>query len=90
MKKFVNFCISFVLFITINYINEDWNAYTKLGKLYYYLFWLIRSCLVWLFCPLFLPEYWFKQSTMFKSFKKIEKDPRFQVELFKTMKRFNF
>jgi hypothetical protein len=86
MKKFINFCISFALFITIRYINEDWSDYTKLGKLYYYPFWFVRSCLVWLFCPIFIPEYLFKQTSIYAYIKKLEEDPQFKTQMAKSMK----
>ena len=81
MKKFVDFLILFALFITKNYIIEDWSWYTKIGKLYYYPFWLIRSILIWVFCPLFIPEYIIKQSRLYKESKKIMDSPEFQSQL---------
>jgi hypothetical protein len=81
MKKFINFLILFALFITKNYIAEDWSWYTKLGKIYYYPFWLIRSILVWVFCPIFLPEYFFKKSEIYGESKKIIDSPEFQKRI---------
>jgi len=81
MKKITNFLILFALFITENYIVEDWSWYTILGKIYYYPFWLIRSILVWIFCPIFLPEYFFKQSEIYKESKKIIDSPEFQYKI---------
>lgn len=72
MKKIVDFLISFALFITINYITEDWSIYTKHGKIYYYSFWFIRSMIYWIVCPIFLPEYFFKQSKFYQNFKKLQ------------------
>jgi len=80
MKKFINFVILFALFITKNYITEDWSIYTKLGKIYYYPFWFIRSILVWLFCPLFLPEYFIKKSKIYKKTLKIMNSVEFQEQ----------
>jgi len=88
MKKFIDFCILFALYVTANYINEDWSIYTKLGKIYYYPFWFIRSCLIWFVCPIFLPEYWFKQTTIYKHLQKIKKDPAYQASLVKSMSMF--
>jgi hypothetical protein len=73
MKKIIDFLISFALFITINYITEDWSTCTKLGKIYYYPFWFIRSMIYWIVCPIFLPEYFFKQSKFYQNFKKLQK-----------------
>ena len=81
MKKFTNFLILFALFIINNYIVEDWSWYTKLGKLYYYPFWLIRSILVCIFCPIFLPEYFFKKSNFYKESKKIIESSEFQTKI---------
>ena len=69
MKKFIDFLISFALFVTNNYITEDWSTCTKPGKLYYYPFWLIRSIIYWVICPIFIPEYFFKKSIIYKQYK---------------------
>jgi hypothetical protein len=90
MKKFVNFLILFALYVTVNYINFDWSNVTKLGKIYYYPAWFMRSVLVWLFCPIFIPEYFFKQSSIYKQYKKLQKDPAFQAQMLKSMNMFNF
>jgi len=65
----------FLLFVYINYIYEDWSLYTKLGKICIYPAWLIRSFFVWLISPIFLPEYWIKQSKLYKEFQKIKNSP---------------
>jgi len=90
MKKFIDFCILFALYVTKTYINEDWSIYTKLGKFYYYPGWFIRSLLIWLICPIFIPEYFFKQTDMYKQIKKIQDSPEYQAQMAKTMGMFKF
>lgn len=90
MKKFKLFCIKYALFIYENHILMDWSIYTKLGKVYYYPFWFIRSCIIWVLCPLFYFEYWLKECSVFKYMQLIEKDPKYQTELMKFMKYLNF
>jgi hypothetical protein len=85
MKKLIDFCILFALYVYNNYIIEDWSFNTKLGKIYYYPFWFIRSCLVWLICPLFIPEYFFKQSKIYKEIKKVQNTPEYKSQMMKFM-----
>jgi hypothetical protein len=90
MKKFIDFCILFALYVYTKYIVEDWNIYTKLGKMYYYPGWFMRAILVWLVCPIFIPEYFFKQTSIYKHMKKITDSPEYQAQMAKTMSMFNF
>ena len=89
MKKIKIFCAKFALFVYLNYIKEDWSFNNKIGKLYYYPFWFVRSCLVWLVCPIFLPEYFYKQSKLYKEIQKVQKSPEYQAQMMKTMGMFN-
>ena len=79
MKKFIDFLILFALFVTENYITEDWSMLTKTGKLYYYPWWFIRSVIFWIICPIFLPEYWFKQTELYKKIQKMQKKTNTQL-----------
>ena len=90
MKKFTNFCIKYAIFITENYISMDWSDYTKLGKIYYYPFWLIRSCVIWLICPIFYFEYSFKQSSWYEHYKMLQNDPEYQAQMTKALRFLNF
>lgn len=81
MKKIELFCILFALYVYNNYIVEDWSIYKKIGIIYYYPFWLIRSIIIWLICPLFIPEYFFKQSKMYRQIKKIMDSPELQKQM---------
>lgn len=68
-----NFLIRFILFVYVNYIQEDWDIYTKFGKICIYPAWFIHSILVWLISPIFLVEFWFKNSELYKEIQKIQK-----------------
>jgi hypothetical protein len=67
MKRFL---ASFILFYWESYIREDWSVITKLGKIYYYPFWFIRAILLWLICPIAIPEYFFKKSKLYTELQK--------------------
>ncbi len=69
MKKFVDFLILFALYVTVNFINEDWDTCTKLGKIYYYPFWFIRSVLVWIVSPIFIVPFLIERSEAYQDFK---------------------
>lgn len=88
MKKFELFCIKFILFVYTQYIVEDWSIYTKMGKFFTYPVWFYRACLIWLICPIFLPEYFFKQSTFYKQLKKIQESKQFQAQMAMMMTNF--
>ena len=70
MKKFELFCILFILFVYENYIKEDWTDYNQAGKIFLFIPWLVRSMIFWIICPIFLPEYLFKQSEIYKQIQK--------------------
>lgn len=89
MKKFKLFCIKFVLFVYTNYIIEDWSLITKTGKIVIYPFWFIRSILIWLVSPIFIPEYMVKQSKMYKEVKRYMDSPEYQAQLAKSMNIMN-
>jgi len=58
----------FILYIYLNHIQEDFDIYKPVLRFFIYLAWFIRSIIVWLLCPLFIPEYLFKQSKVYAIF----------------------
>lgn len=90
MKNFKLFCINFALFVYTNYIVEDWSMVNKTGKVILYPFWLIRSLLVWVVCPIFIPEYFVKQSKVYKEVNKMMQSPEYQAQLAKTLNFMKF
>lgn len=89
MNKFKLNCILFILFVYTNYIKEDWSIYTKIGKIYYYPFWFIKSCIIWIICPIFIPEYLFKQTDIYKRIQKFQKSSDFQEQIMKSISKLN-
>ena len=75
------FFILFALHVYTNHIVEDWTHFTKLGKIYYYPFWFIRSIIIWSVCPIFLPEYFFLKSKLYKEIQKLMNSKDFQQNL---------
>jgi len=63
----------FILYVYLTYIKEEWEILTSIGQKVLYPFWFIRSFLIWLICPIFIPEYLFKQSKIYKKFKAAER-----------------
>lgn len=63
-----NLLIEFLLYVTINFINEDWSETTKLGKIYYYPFWFVRSILIWLISPILLIPFFITRTETWKQF----------------------
>jgi len=60
--------IKFILWLYETHIQEDWDDYTKLGKIVVYPAWFIRSFLIWLTFPLWIPAYSFSSSKVFKAY----------------------
>jgi len=63
--------ILFISYVHKNYVIEDWSYYTKIGKKIIYPIWFIHAFIVWIACPIFIPEFLFKQSNMYKILKGI-------------------
>lgn len=61
--------INFTLYIYINYIKEDWDAYNILGKLFIYPTWIIHSLLIICVSPLILMKYIIIKSKKYTDFK---------------------
>jgi hypothetical protein len=81
MKKFKLFCIKFALYVYTTYVYQDWSIYTKIGKIVMYPCWLYYAFFVWLVCPIFIPEYFFKQSELYKEIQRIQNSPEFKKRL---------
>jgi len=81
----------FMLYVYLTYIKEDdLEILNKLGKFFIYPAWFIRSILVWVMSPLFLPEYFIKQTATYKRIKKIQNSPEYQAMMHEMMKRIGF
>jgi hypothetical protein len=59
----------FLLYVYVNHIVEDWDTCTKLGKIYYYPFWFIRSVLVWIISPILIVPFLIERSKTYQDFK---------------------
>lgn len=90
MKKFELFCIKFILYVYTTYIVEDWSIYKPIGKIYYYPGWLYKSILTWLVCPIFLPEYFIKQTSIYKHIKEYQESPEYQAQMMKSIGPMHF
>ena len=62
--------LNYTLWLYTTHIEEDWDVYTKLGKRCIYPFWIIRSVLIWMLFPLWIPVYKFQNSKVFKHYQK--------------------
>jgi len=61
----------FLLFVYLEYIKEDWNIYKPFAKMIIFPFWIIRSSLIWIVCPLLIPDYLIRQSSTYKNFQQL-------------------
>ena len=82
--------INFTLFVYLNHIQEDWDDYNKLGKIVVYPACVVRSIFMWLMAPLFIPEYLFKQSEVYKAYSEQGSMSPDQMAEFNRMQRENF
>ena len=58
----------FMLFVYLNYIQEDWEIYKPFLRVIIRPAWFIRSTLVWILSPFLIPEYLFKNSKFYSKF----------------------
>ena len=58
----------FLLYFYMKNILEDWSVITKLGKIYYYPFWFVRSVLMWIISPLWIVPFFIQRSESYKDF----------------------
>lgn len=65
MKRMI---AEFILFYWMNYIREDWELLTPMGRIYYATPWFIRSVIYWAICPIAIPEFLFKRSKAYERF----------------------
>ena len=84
------FLINFILFVYLDHIQEDWDDYNKLGKIVIYPAWVVRSFLMWLICPLFIPEYFFKKSKLYAATQEFGKLSPDQMKEFNKINTQNF
>ena len=59
----------FALFVYTTHIQEEWEIFTRAGRIFIYPLWFIRSALIWLICPLMYPEYILKQNKIYIAIK---------------------
>ena len=80
--------LKFALWLYTEHIQEDWDDYTKLGKIVIYPAWFIRSLLIWLTFPLWIPVYNFQNSKVYAHYQKVGQVMTMeqQMEMIRTMK----
>lgn len=90
MKNIKAFLAGFILFVYVKYVKEDWDIYKSWAKPIVYVGWLYRAIVIWIFSFIFLPEYLFKKSDLYKEMKKIQNSREYKEMMAKTMGMFNF
>jgi len=70
MKTFKSILAKYILFVYLEYIKEEWECYTPVGRVAIYPLWYARSIGIWLVSPIFVFEYLFKQSNLYKEINK--------------------
>ena len=84
------FLAGFILFVYNEYIKEDWTIYKKWAKPIVYVGWFYHAIVIWIFSPIFIPEYLFKKSKLYKKIKRIQNSPEFKAQMSKMGSTFNF
>jgi len=79
MKKYF---IEFFAYVAENYVKEDVSSLNKFGKIFLYGPWLIHGIIMYLLFPIFIPEFIFKKSKLYKEITKILNSPEFQKQQF--------
>ena len=65
------YLLKFALWLYTEHIQEDWDDYTKLGKIVIYPAWFVRASLIWLMFPLWIPVYNFQHSKTYARYQKV-------------------
>ena len=73
--------LNYTLWLYTTHIQEDWDDYTKAGKIFIYPFWVIRSLLIWLTFPLWIPVYQFHNSKIYKHYQEFGKSMTMEEQL---------
>ena len=60
---------SFLLFVYLRHIKEDWDVLTPLGRFFTIPAWFIYSIFIWLISPIFIPQYLIINSEAYKNFR---------------------
>ena len=76
IDKFIGYSAAFILFYYESYIQFDWTGITKWGRIYYAWAAFIRVILLWLVCPIALPEFFIKRSKFYIEFLKVLKQQK--------------
>jgi len=87
LKKMKKFLINFLLFVYTEYVYEDFDTFTKIGKIFIYPFWFIRACIIWTISPVFIPIFFIKQSVWYKNIKKLMNSPEYQKYSYELMNK---
>ena len=91
MKNFKFFLVKFILHVYTRYIvDEDLNMLNMLGKIAIYPAWFVRSIIIWLVSPIFIPEYFYMQSYIYKEMQKVKTSPEYEAQMMKMFNMFNF
>ena len=64
MNNLKYFFIDFLLFFYMNFIIEKWDILTKLGKYMIYPAWFVKSTIIWVISPIFIPIYFLPKNPM--------------------------
>ena len=71
IDKFIGYSAAFILFYYESYVQLDWTGITKGGRIYWAVPAFFRAVILWLVCPIALPEFFFKMSKSYQEFLKV-------------------
>lgn len=79
-----NTLITLILYIYVTFIQEDWDLFSKLGKMIIFPFWLIRSISIWILSPILCIGYYIEKSEIYSELQQIKEDIIFVIEELKS------
>jgi hypothetical protein len=71
----------YVLWLYETHIYEDWDEYTRIGKICIYPFWVIRSLLILITSPLWIISFHFTQSKVYQHYQEFGKAMNMEQQL---------
>lgn len=65
---------SFLLFVYLKHIKEDWDLLTPIGRFFMIPAWFISATFTWIISPIYIPQYLIINSEYYKNFVEMTKN----------------
>lgn len=78
----------FIAFVYTQYVyDENFDIFTKVGKIFMYPIWFVRAIMIWIISPIFIPIFFIRQSEWYKRVEVLIDSPEFQQRMQQSMQK---